>query len=116
MYHLNASSFGFLLHGNIAALIMIIFMPQFTYVLRQYCDTQPYCIYATIQLYYISICAISSVDTSKESCIGTVVNMSTLRIVESLDKWVSLWKEWAKCFSSFTVGSHIIIIVKIYIA
>ena len=34
MYHLNASSFGSLLHGNIVACVLIIFMLQFTYVFR----------------------------------------------------------------------------------
>ena len=62
----------------------MIFMLQFTYVLRQYCGTHTYCIYATIHLYYKSICALYSVDASQESYIGTVVNMSTLRIVELL--------------------------------
>ena len=85
MYHLNASSFGSLLYGNIAALILIIFMLQFTYVLRQYCGTHTYCIHATIHLFYRSICAFS-VDASEESCKGTVVNMRTLRMVELLDK------------------------------
>ena len=86
MYHLNASSFGSLLHGNIAALILIAFMLQFTYVLRQYCGTHTYCIHAAIHLFYGSTCALSSVNASQESCMGTVVNMSTLRIVELLDK------------------------------
>ena len=90
MYHLNASSFGSPLHGNIAALILIIFMLQFTYVLRQYCSTHTYHIYATIHLYYRSVCALSSVNAFQESWRGAVVNMSTLRIVESLDKWVLL--------------------------
>ena len=84
MYHLNASSFGSLLHGNITALILIIFILQFTYVLRQYCTTHTYHIYATIHLFYRSICVLSSVDASQESHIGTVVNMSTLRMVEYL--------------------------------
>ena len=84
MYHLNASSFGSHLHGNIAALILIIFMLQFTYVLRHYGGTHTYCIYATIHLFYRSICALSSVNASQETCIGTVVNMNTLRIIELL--------------------------------
>ena len=84
MYHLNASSFGSHLHGNIAAPILIVFKLQFMYVLRQYCGTHTYHIYATIHLYHRSICVLSSVDASQESCIGTVVNMRTLRIVELL--------------------------------
>ena len=71
-------------HGNIAALILILFMLQFTYVLRHYCGTHTYCVYATIHLYYRSLCALSSVNASQVSCICTVVNMNKLRVVELL--------------------------------
>ena len=84
MYHLNASSFGSLLHGNIAALILIIFMLQFTYVLRQCCGIHTYHTYATTHLYYRSMCALSSVDAYQESCITTVVKITILRIIELL--------------------------------
>ena len=86
MYHLKASSFGSLLHGNIAALILIVFLLQFTFNLRWYCSTHTYHVYATIHLYYRSICALSSVNVSQESCVGTVVNMCTLKMIELLDK------------------------------
>ena len=59
------------LHGNIAALILIVFMLQFTYALWQYCGTHTYHIYATIHLYYRYICALSAVNASQESCIGS---------------------------------------------
>ena len=53
-------------------LILIVFMLQFTHI--------------------IDICVLSSVNASQELCIGTVVNMSTVRIVEllRLDKCKSL--------------------------
>ena len=55
MFPLNTSPFRSLLHGYIAALILIIFILQFTYVLRQYCGTHTCHIYTTIHLYYRSL-------------------------------------------------------------
>ena len=67
-------------------------MLQITYVLRQYCGTHTYYIYVIIQLYYRSICALSSVDTSHESCIDEFINQHRIvpsnRISRAI--WISL--------------------------
>ena len=55
----------FLLHGNIVALILIIFMLQIIYA----------------KGLYMCLLCLSSVDASQETCLGAVVNMSTLRIL-----------------------------------
>ena len=71
---------------NISAFILIIFMLQFTYAKGLY---------------------MSSVDAYQESCLGTVVNMSTLR--STLTSWncmnvYHLWEEWAKCSSQLQLS------------
>ena len=62
-----------------------------------------YCICATKHLHSRFLYVLSSVDAYQESCLGTVVNMSTLRIF--LDSYKGemnvyhFWEEWARCSS-----------------
>ena len=54
-------SVQFSIHANIVALILNVFMLHITYAKGLY--------------------AVSCVNASQESCLGTVVNMSTLRVL-----------------------------------